>query len=111
MPAPTPPPNPYASAGSAVLAGASGTYTVRSGGDVLVGRDPAQCAIHLTEPRVSAVHARLKLEGGQLMVRDEASNNGVCVAGQRIPPGAWTPVPSGTALRFGPVEFAVRLEP
>jgi pSer/pThr/pTyr-binding forkhead associated (FHA) protein len=43
-------------------------------------------------------------------VRDEGSNNGTYLNGQRLQAGMWTPVPSGAVLRFGPVEFNVRLE-
>jgi pSer/pThr/pTyr-binding forkhead associated (FHA) protein len=95
---------------AATLRGAPGQYTVRSGTDVRVGRDPGQCTIFLTEPRVSGVHATLRFEGGQLLVRDETSNNGTWVSGLRIVPGAWTSVPNGAPLRFGPVEFSVLLE-
>jgi pSer/pThr/pTyr-binding forkhead associated (FHA) protein len=76
-----------------------------------VGRDPAQCPILIGEPRVSGVHATLKFDGGQLLVRDETSNNGTYVSGSRIAPGAWMSVPAGVPLRFGPVEFTVQLEP
>jgi pSer/pThr/pTyr-binding forkhead associated (FHA) protein len=41
---------------------------------------------------------------------DDGSNNGTSVDGQRIPPNVWTQVSSGALLRFGPVEFNVRLE-
>ena len=113
-----PPPNPYGappgaaqrSAMSAMLRGTSGQFTVPLGSEVRVGRDPAQCAIYLAEPRVSGVHATLRLEGAQLLVRDETSNNGTFVAGSRIASGAWTPVPAGAPLRFGPIEFAVLIE-
>ena len=112
-----PPPNPYgpaAGAGgmpsAATISGTSGQFTVRAGSEVRVGRDPAQCPVFLSEPRVSGVHATMKLEGGQLFVRDETSNNGTWVGGARVPPGVWTPVPPGTPLRFGPIEFAVQLE-
>ena len=71
----------------------------------------ALCAVALAEPRISGVHSTLKFEAANLWVRDERSNNGTYVAGERIQPGAWTVVPSGRALRFGPVEFDVRLEP
>jgi pSer/pThr/pTyr-binding forkhead associated (FHA) protein len=83
---------------------------IRPGAEVRVGRDPGQCVIFLSEPRVSGVHATLRFEGGQLLVRDETSNNGTWVSGARIAPGAWTPVPMGTPLRFGPVEFNVQPE-
>jgi hypothetical protein len=109
-----PPPNPYGpavgAASAAALRGAAGEFTVRAGSEMRVGRDPAQCSIYLSEPRVSGVHATLKLEGGQLLVRDETSNNGTWVSGVRLPPGAWSSVPSGAPLRFGPIEFEVRLE-
>ena len=52
----------------------------------------------------------LKFENGQLQVRDEGSNNGTYLNGQRIGAGMWTPIPPGASVRFGPVEFAVRLE-
>jgi pSer/pThr/pTyr-binding forkhead associated (FHA) protein len=83
---------------------------VREGAEVRVGRDPLQCPIFLAEPRVSAVHASLKFEGGQLLVRDETSNNGTWLYGGRLSPGAWTGVPPGATIRFGPVEFAVQFE-
>jgi pSer/pThr/pTyr-binding forkhead associated (FHA) protein len=110
------PPNPYgpppgAGPSVATLHGSAGQFTVRAGSEVRVGRDPAQCPIFLSEPRVSGVHATVKFEGGQLQVRDETSNNGTWVAGNRIAPGTWTPVPAGVPLRFGPIEFAVQLEP
>ena len=93
-----------------VIAGAAGVFTVSAGLEMRVGRDGATCQILLTEPRVSGNHATLKFEAGQLLVRDESSNNGTYLNGQRIAGGMWTPVAPGTALRFGPVEFAVRLE-
>jgi pSer/pThr/pTyr-binding forkhead associated (FHA) protein len=94
----------------ATLTGAAGLYTVMAGFETLVGRDAARCQIVLSEPRVSGVHARLKIEGGSLYVFDEGSNNGTSLGGQRIAPNAWTAVVSGSLLRFGPVEFSVRVE-
>jgi len=85
-------------------------FTLFPGQEMRAGRDAAMCNIVLTEPRVSAVHATLKLESGQLMVRDENSNNGTLVNGNRIAPGIWSPVQSGSILRFGPVEFSARLQ-
>lgn len=104
-----PPPNPYGASGASIL-GAAGQFAIKAGVDVRVGRDPAQCPITLTEPRVSGVHATLRFENGQLMVRDEGSNNGTYVDGARLTAGVFTPISSGGQLRFGPVEFTVRLE-
>jgi hypothetical protein len=101
---------PVAAASAATLRGTQGQFMIRPGAEVRVGRDPGQCTIFLSEPRVSGVHATLRFEGGQLLVRDETSNNGTWISGSRIAPGSWTPVPMGTPLRFGPVEFNVQLE-
>ena len=94
----------------ATIVGPVGQFPILPGAEVKVGRDPALCAVALSEPRISGVHSTLKFESAHLWVRDEQSNNGTYVSGERIPPGAWTQVPSGRALRFGPVEFDVRLE-
>jgi hypothetical protein len=109
-----PPPNPYGAssarpATSASIIGAAGTFAIKSGGEVKVGRDPASCPITLTDPKVSGNHATLKFEGGQLLVRDDGSNNGTHIDGVRIPAQTWTPVSPNVRLRFGPVEFAVRI--
>jgi hypothetical protein len=98
-------------ASAATIRGTAGQFTIRPGSEVRVGRDPSQCPIFLSEPRVSGVHATLKFEGGQLLVRDETSNNGTWIAGSRIPPGMWTAVAPGAQLRFGPIEFTVQHEP
>ncbi|WP_437639013.1 FHA domain-containing protein [Sorangium sp. So ce854] len=97
-------------ASRATLSGPAGIFTVLPGPEVRAGRDGATCMIALSEPRVSGTHASLKLEAGQLFARDEGSNNGTYVNGQRVAAGVWTPVPPGASLRFGPVEFSVRLE-
>jgi hypothetical protein len=93
------------------LVGAEGTFRVLPGIESRVGRDGSLCTIVLQEGRVSGVHASLKLEGGALMVRDDRSHNGTFVNGNRIAAGAWTPVPGGSQLRFGPVDFLVRHDP
>jgi len=106
-----PPPNPYgATPTSATIVGAAGQFAIRGGVEVRVGRDPAACPITLSEPRVSGIHATLKFEGGQLLVRDEGSNNGTYVSGSRIPASVWTVVVANAALRFGPVEFTVKID-
>jgi pSer/pThr/pTyr-binding forkhead associated (FHA) protein len=105
-----PPANPYGNVGSATIIGAPGQFAIRAGAEVKVGRDPAQCPVHLAEPRVSGVHATLKFENAQLWVRDETSNNGTYVENQRVPAGQWVPVAPGGHVRFGPVEFSVRVD-
>lgn len=111
MPSPLEPPaNPYGNPTSASIVGAAGQFAIRAGIEVKVGRDPAQCPIALSEPRVSGVHATLKFENAKVMVRDEGSNNGTFVNGTRIAAHTFETAPSGAQLRFGPVEFTVRVE-
>ena len=97
-------------AGQNDLHSSAGVYTLLSGQELRAGRDAAQCGIALAEPRVSAVHATFKLDSGQLIVRDEHSNNGTLVNNNRISPGIWAPVPNGSVVRLGPVEFTARLQ-
>lgn len=107
------PPDPYRSgvaASRAVLQGPAGVFTVMPGVEMRVGRDGSQCAILLTEPRVSGLHASVKLDGGELLLRDDHSNNGTFINGARITPGNWQRVHPGSLLRFGPAEFSVSLE-
>lgn len=94
----------------ATLSGQAGIFTVLPGMEMKAGRDGALCQILLVEPRVSGAHATVKIESGQLFVRDDNSNNGTSINGQRLPPSVWSPVPQGAQLRFGPVEFTVSLE-
>lgn len=114
MPMAAAPPNPYGGAPAVVsratLQGAAGVFTVVPGVEMRAGRDGSQCGILLSEPRVSGVHATLRLDGSQLVIRDENSNNGTQINGTRLPGGVWTPAPNGSLVRFGPVEFTVRLE-
>jgi hypothetical protein len=107
--APMPQGMPYA-ARSASLHGAPGIYPLAEGREIKVGRDPGLCDICLTEPRVSGHHATLRLDGGQLNVRDDGSNNGTYINGAKIASHSWQLLGEGTMLRFGPVEFTVRFE-
>ena len=94
----------------ATLSGGVGVFTIVPGMEMRAGRDASACQIVLAEPRVSGTHATIKIDGGQLVVRDEGSNNGTWINGTRVAAQTWSPVPQGAALRFGPAEFSVRLE-
>ena len=104
----TPPPNPYGTTG-ATLIGEAGQFAILPGVEVRVGRDASMCPICLSEPRISGVHATLKLESGKVLVRDEHSNNGSFIDEARTTPGTWMEAPGGSTVRFGPVSFTVRL--
>jgi FHA domain-containing protein len=95
---------------NATLQGPAGVFSVSAGTEVRAGRDESKCVVLLTDPSVSGVHASLKIENGQLWVRDERSNNGTFVDEVRLAPSTWTPLPSGARLAFGPVAFNVLLE-
>ncbi len=101
----TPPFDPY-TASALHLRGQPGDFALGPV-EIAVGRDPARCKVVLSEPRVSGVHAHVKLDGGLVYVRDEGSNNGTFVDGARIAPNVWVPVRAGAELRFGPVPFTV----
>jgi hypothetical protein len=103
-------PAPAAGATRAVIAGAVGTFPIAPGQEIAVGRDSARCQVILQEPRVSAYHAVVRFDGAQIYVRDEGSNNGTLLNGNRLAAGVLTPVPPGSMIRFGPVEFIARLE-
>jgi hypothetical protein len=105
-----PPPGMGGPANRAVLSSSIGVFTFMPGMEMRVGRDGSSCQIVINEPRVSGNHAVIKFENGQVFVRDENSNNGTNINQNRIPPLVWTVVPPGAVLRFGPIEFNVRLE-
>lgn len=105
-----PPPGMGGPANRAVLSSSIGVFTFMPGTEMRVGRDGSSCQIVINEPRVSGNHAVIKFENGQVFVRDENSNNGTNINQNRIPPLVWTVVPPGSILRFGPIEFNVRLE-
>ena len=109
---PEPPPNPYGQPGGgsrATISGQAGEFTIPTGGQLVVGRDPTQCQVILNEQRVSSVHAVLTFDGSQVMVQDRGSNNGTTVNGVRAQPGVPMPVPPGSVIMFGPVEFILRM--
>jgi hypothetical protein len=95
---------------AARLGGKVGVFPVPPGREVGIGRDPGLCAIALPDANVSALHARVKIDGGRLLVWDEASENGTFLNGARLPPRAWVPVPHGAVLRFAAVDLMVQLE-
>jgi len=101
---------PVGTAQRVTLQGTLGTFTVVAGTESRVGRDGSRCEIILAEPRVSSLHASVKLENGQFYVRDENSNNGTTINGTRAAAGQWTPVTDGSLVRFGSVEMSVHLE-
>ena len=52
-------------------------------GDYRIGRDPS-CELHIDEPTLSRVHARLVFNGTRVGVQDLGSDNGVVINGEKI---------------------------
>src|SRR5690242_19657079 len=75
-------------------------------GELTVGRDPDR-QIQLASASVSRRHARVVINGGQVLVIDEGSANGVLVNGTRI--GGPTPIDPRARIEIA--EFRLLLEP
>src|SRR5258708_29392660 len=73
-------------------------------GQMLVGRDAA-CDVVLSSKDVSRRHARFFVRGGELLVEDLGSQNGVYLDGARVTMA--TQAPSGASLEIGDVQVAV----
>ena len=73
-------------------------YKLRQGVNT-VGRQGTDVLV--TEGTLSRTHARITVEGNQIMVEDLGSTNGTKVGDRRLAPNQPTPAPPGTTLRFG----------
>ncbi len=71
-------------------------------GETLVGRS-ASCQVTLDDPLVSREHARLRIQGGQGVVEDLGSRNGVQVNGKAI--AGSTQLANGDRIRIGTQEL------
>jgi hypothetical protein len=76
--------------------------------DVIVGRGK-KAQLRIDEVHVSRKHARLWVEGGDLLVEDLGSSNGTYLNGELLDmPAALAP---GDRLRFDETEFTVEVAP
>jgi DNA-binding NtrC family response regulator len=73
--------------------------------DVVVGTDPA-ADLTLSDDRVSARHATVRVDGSRFVVRDLGSTNGTWFEGSRV---SDVTVPAGSTLLIG--RSALRVEP
>ena len=76
-----------------------------SNGELLIGRD-AGCDVVLRSKDVSRRHARFFVKGGELLVEDLGSHNGVYVKGARVEKPA--KVDPGAAVEIGDVKVAIK---
>lgn len=85
-----------------------GAFEIASN-DVTVGRLPQKADMVIPVATVSAVHARIQKEGGNLLVTDLDSTNGTFVDEKRLRPGLAVPVSSGSCVTFGDTHLAMFL--
>jgi ABC-type multidrug transport system ATPase subunit/pSer/pThr/pTyr-binding forkhead associated (FHA) protein len=67
-------------------------HEIDEGKMISIGRTGFGADIEINEPRVSSLHARVKLEEGQIRLFDSNSLNGVKINGRKIEPGIWTTI-------------------
>ena len=65
--------------------------------------------VWLESPTVSRRHARILVDGGEVVLEDLASKNGTFLRGQRI--SAPTPLADGDVFRLGRVSVRLRAVP
>jgi pSer/pThr/pTyr-binding forkhead associated (FHA) protein len=73
-------------------------------GETLIGRTPA-CDLIINAPSVSRRHARLRVVGGRVFVRDADSTHGTAVNG--VPVIEEQEIASGDTLLVGEVEITL----
>jgi|GEM_PF-5217177 len=82
-----------------------GARFAMEGDSARIGRDPAECDLVLTDPRVSRRHARIWIEGGILLLEDLGSTAGTLVDGE--PVERPRPLRTGDRILLGTTELRV----
>lgn len=77
-------------------------------GAISIGRTPDN-KIVVPHPQVSARHAQIINQGGQLLLEDLGSGNGTFVRGQRIAKGQRVPVANGEKVYIGPMPVLIHI--
>jgi pSer/pThr/pTyr-binding forkhead associated (FHA) protein len=77
-----------------------------SGSNCIVGRK-SDCALRVPTADVSRRHCEIKVNKGEITVRDLGSANGTYVNGKRVAESA---VKAGDELAVGPVKFYVQVD-
>lgn len=52
--------------------------------EVIIGRDPNACTIVIPDRQISRVHARISVKGGEVILEDMGSKNGLFIDNQQI---------------------------
>jgi hypothetical protein len=77
-----------------------------SSSDLLLGRGPTN-DISIAHSSVSKLHARIRVEGAEMLMSDASSSNGTVVNGESVRAGDEVPLVSGDFVRFGACVFQV----
>ena len=93
----------------ASLESSVGLFTILAGTDLRLGRDAQRCAAVLRNAKVDEHHATFRFEQGKLTVRDESSQNGTWVRGERLEAGSWKELRDGDEVRVGPERMRVSM--
>jgi len=67
-----------------VVDGAQKGRDYRLGETATIGRDAVECDVILSDPKLSAQHARIRQEGDEFILYDLASKNGTFVNENRV---------------------------
>ncbi|MCL2723623.1 MAG: FHA domain-containing protein [Polyangiaceae bacterium] len=78
------------------------------GSVISIGRTPDN-KIVVSHPQVSAHHAQIVTQGGQLFLEDLGSANGTIVRGQRIARGQRVPISHGEKVNIGPMPVLIHI--
>lgn len=73
----------------------------------VVGRNPQQAQLVISDDSVSRRHARLRAKNGKLWVEDLESANGTLINGDRIPANRPAPAERGATVEFGAVKLTL----
>lgn len=93
----------------AILHGKTDRFTILAETELTVGRDGSRATALLAHPQISGLHATFRMEGGALSVRDEGSNAGTRVRGERIAPGQFVELKADESVELGPEKLKVEL--
>jgi ABC-type multidrug transport system ATPase subunit/pSer/pThr/pTyr-binding forkhead associated (FHA) protein len=78
------------------------------GAIITIGRTPDN-QIVVPHPQVSARHAQITNQGGQLSLEDLGSGNGTFVRGQRLAKGQRVPIANGEKVYIGPMPVLIHI--
>jgi signal transduction histidine kinase len=71
-------------------------------GPCQLGRDPVMCPVAMpTDPSVSRMHGAIIAAGGQWLIQDQGSRNGIQINGRAIPAGEGEPLSDGDRITLG----------